>query len=156
VDVIGALPSIEEEHIMEQRVSLITLGVEDLARSREFYERLGWRRSFTKAEGVVFFQAGGMALALYPRHDLANDVCISPEGYGFNAIALAYNARTRAEVDTVLKEAAAAGATIAKPAQEAFWGGYSGYFSDPDGFLWEVAWNPGFPIAEDGSIRIPD
>jgi predicted lactoylglutathione lyase len=141
---------------MEQRLSLITLGVEDLTRSREFYERMGWRRSFTKAEGVAFFQAGGMALVLYPRHDLANDANISPEGYGFNGISLAYNTRSRTEVDTVLKEAAAAGATIVKPAQQAFWGGYSGYFSDPDGFLWEVAWNPGFPIAEDGSIQIPD
>lgn len=141
---------------MEQRLSLITLGVEDLTRSREFYERLGWRRAFAKAEGIAFFQAGGMALALYPRHDLASDANISPEGYGFNGISLAYNTRSRAEVDTVLKEAADAGATIVKPAQEAFWGGYSGYFSDPDGFLWEVAWNPGFAIAEDGSIRIPD
>jgi predicted lactoylglutathione lyase len=141
---------------MEQRVSLITLGVTDLQRSREFYERLGWRRALTKAEGVVFFQAGGMALALYPRTDLAKDANVAPEGSGFNAISLAYNARTRAEVDSVLKEAAAAGGKILKPAEEAFWGGYSGYFADPDGFLWEVAWNPSFPIAEDGSIRIPD
>jgi len=141
---------------MEQRVSIITLGVTDLKRSREFYERLGWRRSFTKAEGVVFFQAGGMALALYPRDDLAKDANIAPEGHGFNAISLAYNARSREEVDSVLKEAAAAGGKILKPAHEAFWGGYSGYFADPDGFLWEVAWNPSFPIAADGSIRIPD
>jgi catechol 2,3-dioxygenase-like lactoylglutathione lyase family enzyme len=141
---------------MEQRVSLVTLGVSDLKRSREFYERLGWRRSVAKAEGVVFFQAGGMALALFPRHELAKDANIAPDGQGFNGIALAYNTRNRAEVDSVLKEAAAAGATVLKPAQEAFWGGYSGYFSDPDGFLWEVAWNPDFPMAEDGSIRIPD
>jgi predicted lactoylglutathione lyase len=141
---------------MEQRVSIITLGVADLKRSREFYERLGWRRSFTKAEGIAFFQAGGMALALYPRHELAKDANIAPRGHGFNGLSLAYNARTRAEVDAVIKEAAAAGGNVLKPAQEAFWGGYSGYFSDPDGFLWEVAWNPSFPIAEDGSIRIPD
>jgi predicted lactoylglutathione lyase len=143
---------------MEQRVSIVTLGVTDLKRSREFYERLGWRRGMSAAEadGIVFFQAGGMALALYPRHELAKDANVASEGQGFNAISLAYNARTRAEVDSVLKEAAAAGAKILKPAQEAFWGGYSGYFSDPDGFLWEVAWNPSFPIAEDGSIRIPD
>jgi catechol 2,3-dioxygenase-like lactoylglutathione lyase family enzyme len=140
---------------MEQRVSLITLGVADLKRSREFYERLGWRRSMAQAEGVVFFQAGGMALALYPRLNLAKDANIAPEGHGFNGIALAYNTRNRAEVDSVLKEAAAAGAAVLKLAQEAFWGGYSGYFADPDGFLWEVAWNPSFPIAEDGSIRIP-
>lgn len=129
---------------MEQRVSLITLGVADLNRSREFYERLGWRRSMAKTEGVVFFQAGGMALSLYPRHELAKDANVAPEGHGFYGIALAYNTRTRADVDSVLKEATAAGGRILKPAQEAFWGGYSGYFSDPDGFLWEVAWNPYF------------
>jgi predicted lactoylglutathione lyase len=141
---------------MEQRVSIVTLGVTDLKRSTEFYERLGWRRSMAKAEGVVFFQAGDMALALYPRHELAKDANIPSEGHGFSGVSLAYNTCHRAEVDSVLEDAAAAGATILKPAQEAFWGGYSGYFSDPDGFLWEVAWNPSFPIAEDGSIRIPD
>jgi catechol 2,3-dioxygenase-like lactoylglutathione lyase family enzyme len=141
---------------MEQRISIITLGVADLTRSREFYERLGWRRTFAKAEGIVFFQAGGMALALYPRNDLAKDSNVAPEGRGFNGISLAYNGRTRAEVDSVLKDAVTAGGKILKPAEEAFWGGYSGYFADPDGFLWEVAWNPGFPIVEDGSIRIPD
>jgi hypothetical protein len=141
---------------MEQRVSIITLGVADLKRSREFYERLGWRRSMAKAEGVVFFQAGGMALALYPRHELAKDANIAPSGHGFKGISLAYNARNPAEVDSVLEDAEAAGAKLLKPAQEAFWGGYSGYFSDPDGFLWEVAWNASFPMAEDGSIRIPD
>jgi uncharacterized glyoxalase superfamily protein PhnB len=97
-----------------------------------------------------------MALALYPRDELAKDANVAPEGHGFRGTTLAYNTRNRAEVDSVLKDAAAAGATIVKPAQEAFWGGYSGYFSDPDGFLWEVAWNPHFAIAEDGSIRIPD
>jgi len=141
---------------MEQRVSLITLGVAHLKRSREFYERLGWRRSMAKAEGVVFFQAGGMALALYPRDELAKDAEIAPDGHGFCGISLAYNARSREEVDLVLAEVQAAGAKLLKPAQEAFWGGYSGYFSDPDGFPWEVAWNPSFPIMEDGSIRIPD
>jgi len=141
---------------MEQRVSIITLGVADLTRSREFYERLGWRRSMAKAEGVVFFQAGGMALALFPRHELAKDANIATEGHGFSGISLAYNARNREEVDAVLAEAKAAGAKLLMPAQEAFWGGYSGYFSDPDGFLWEVAWNPSFPMAADGAIRIPD
>jgi uncharacterized protein len=141
---------------MEQRVSIITLGVADMQRSREFYERLGWRRSLAKAEDVVFFQAGGMALALFPRRELARDAHVVPEGRGFGGIALAYNARSREEVDSVLAEAVAAGAKLLKPAQEAFWGGYSGYFSDPDGFPWEVAWNPSFPMAEDGSIRIPD
>lgn len=141
---------------MEQRVSIITLGVSDLARSSEFYERLGWRRSMANTEGIVFFQAGGMALALYPRHELAKDANVAGDGHGFSGFTLAYNARSREEVDSVFVEAKAAGATILKPAQEAFWGGYSGYFSDPDGFLWEVAWNPSFPIEKEGSIRIPE
>jgi uncharacterized protein len=140
---------------MEQRVSLITLGVADLIRSSEFYERLGWRRSMVKAEGVTFFQTGGMALALFPRHELAKDANISPDGQGFSGISLAYNTRTRKEVDTVLAAAETAGAKLLKPAQDAFWGGYSGYFADLDGFPWEVAWNPSFRIAEDGSIQIP-
>ena len=97
-----------------------------------------------------------MALALFSRTELANDANISPEGNGFSGISLAYNVRNRQEVYSVLAEAEAAGAKLQKPAHEAFWGGYSGYFSDPDGYLWEVAWNPFFPIAEDGSIRIPD
>jgi predicted lactoylglutathione lyase len=141
---------------MEQRVSIITLGVADLNRSREFYEHLGWRRSMTNSDGIAFFQAGGMALALYPRQELAKDANIPPDGQGFSGVSLAYNTRSRAEVDSVLEAAVAAGATLIRPAQEAFWGGYSGYFSDLDGFLWEVAWNPSFAIAEDGSIRIPD
>lgn len=141
---------------MEQRVSIVTLGVADLDRSRKFYERLGWRRSMANTEGVVFFQAGGMALALYPRTELAKDANISAAGQGFGGIALAYNARSRDGVNSVIAEAEAAGARLLRPAQEAFWGGYSGYFSDPDGFPWEVAWNPFFPIAEDGSIRLPD
>jgi uncharacterized protein len=141
---------------MDQRISLITLGVADLQRSREFYERLGWRRAMNEAEDVVFFPAGGMGLALYSRVELAKDARIAPEGSGFSGVALAYNARSRDEVDSVLAEAQAAGAKILKPAAEAFWGGYSGYFADPDGFPWEVAWNPSFAITEDGSIRIPD
>jgi len=107
-------------------------------------------------EGIVFFQLGGMAFALFPRNELAKDANVPSDGQGFNGITLAYNTRHREEVDSVLAQAEAAGAKILKPAQEAFWGGYSGYFADPDGFLWEVAWNPSFPIAADGSIRIPD
>ena len=141
---------------MEQRISIVTIGVADLNRSREFYERIGWRRSMAETEGIVFFQAGGMAFALYPREELAKDANVAPDGQGFNGVTLAYNPRTRAEVDSVLAEAKAAGANVIKPAQEAFWGGYSGYFADPDGFLWEVVWNPFFSITEDGSIQIPD
>jgi uncharacterized protein len=141
---------------MDQRISIITLGVSDLERSKEFYERLGWRRSMKKAVGIAFFQAGGMALALFPRIDLAKDANVADDGHGFRGITLAQNMRTREAVDSLLAEAVAAGAKLLKPAQDVFWGGYSGYFSDPDGFLWEVAWNPHFPLAEDGSIYIPD
>jgi uncharacterized protein len=106
---------------VEQRVSVITLGVADLKRSREFYERLGWRRSMLKAEGVVFFQVPGMALALYPRDELAKDANLSSEGLGFCGISLAYNTRTREEVNLVLAKAESVGAKVLKPAQEAFW-----------------------------------
>jgi hypothetical protein len=138
---------------MEQRLSLVTLGVADLDRSRRFYEALGWRRHGAHAE-VVFFQAGGMVLGLWSRQALAADAHLSPEGSGFAGIALAYNTRTREEVDRVLDEAKAAGATIPKPAEDAFWGGYTGYFADPDGHLWEVAWNPDWTIGEDGSVKL--
>lgn len=141
---------------MEQRISIVTLGVSDLEHSRAFYERLGWRKSQASSEGIVFFQAGCMALALYSRAELAKDANVTDEGPGFSGITLAFNVRRREEADAVLAEAEAAGAKILKSAQEAFWGGYSGYFSDPDGFLWEVAWNPFFTITEGGGIRLPD
>ena len=142
---------------MEQRLSIVTLGVADLDRSRAFYERLGWRRSGKAFDGVAFFRAGGgVVLALYPRHALAEDAGVPAEGTGFGGITLAHNARSREEVDAVLAEAEAAGAGLLKPAQDVFWGGYSGYFADPDGHPWEVAWNPHFPLAEDGSLTLPD
>ena len=141
---------------MEQRVTLITLGVDDLARSTQFFERLGWRRSVRQAPGVAFFQCGGVAVSLYPRGELAKDAGIPPQGAGFGGIAIAYNARSKAEVDAVLAEVKAAGAAIVKPAQDAFWGGYSGYFRDLDGHLWEVAWNPHFPLGESGAVTLPD
>jgi len=141
---------------MEQRLSLITLGVADLDRARAFYERLGWKRSVRKAEGVVFFQLNGLALALWPRAELAKDANVIDDGAGFSGVALAYNARTRNEVDAVLAEAVAAGARLLKRAQEAFWGGYQGYFADPDGHLWEVAWNPGFALDAKGNVTLPD
>lgn len=141
---------------MEQRVSLITLGVADLARSAAFYERLGWVRSMRKAEGVAFFQAGGMVLALWPRTELVKDAGVTDGGAGFHGMALAQNTRSRAEVDAILGEAVAAGGTMVKPARETFWGGYAGYFADPDGFLWEIAWNPGFTLTEGGDVILPD
>jgi catechol 2,3-dioxygenase-like lactoylglutathione lyase family enzyme len=140
---------------MEQRVSMITLGVSDMARARRFYERgLGWRRANTHDE-VTFYQAGGLVLGLYGREALAEDARLPSAGSGFRSIALAYNTRERAEVDTVLAEAEAAGGSIVKAAEEAFWGGYSGYFADPDGHLWEVAWNPHWMLADDGSVLLP-
>jgi predicted lactoylglutathione lyase len=141
---------------LEQRLSIVTLGVEDLESSTGFYERLGWRRSMTKSAGIMFFQVGGTVLALYPRHALAEDANLAENGHGFRGFSLAYNTRSREEVDSVLAEAEAAGAKILKPANNAFWGGYSGYFADPDGFAWEVAWNPFFEIAEDGRVQLPD
>lgn len=140
---------------MEQRVSILTLGVSDLARSRKFYERLGWRASSASNDAITFFEARGLILALYSRADLAKDAQVAPEGQGFSGFTISWNARTRGQVDAVLREAEKAGAKILKPAQEAFWGGYSGYFADPDNFAWEVAWNPSFPIEEDGAIRLP-
>jgi len=141
---------------VEQRISIVTLGVSDLAKSRAFFGRLGWKRSVNGAEGIAFFQTGGTALALYPRDELAKDAGVAQGVSGFSGMTLAYNTRTREEVDTVLAEAVAAGATLQKPAREAFWGGYSGYFADLDGYLWEVAWNPSFPIDSVGNIQLPE
>jgi hypothetical protein len=139
---------------MEQRLSLVTLGVDDLGRACRFYEEgLGWRRGNNHDE-VAFYQLRGMVLALWGRETLAQDAHLPGPGSGSGAIALAYNARSREEVDAVLAEAAAAGATTLKPAADTSWGGYSGYFADPDGHLWEVAWNPEWTIADDGSVRL--
>jgi catechol 2,3-dioxygenase-like lactoylglutathione lyase family enzyme len=141
---------------MEPRISLITLGVDDLARARAFYEALGFRSSSAGNDNVAFFQAGGLGLALYGRAALAEDAHLAlPAGTGFGGITLAYNARSRDEVDSVLAQALEAGARLLKPAQDVFWGGYSGYFADPDGHPWEVAWNPFFAIAPDGALRLP-
>ncbi|MEQ8177772.1 MAG: VOC family protein [Amphiplicatus sp.] len=139
---------------MEQRISLVTLGVTDLARSRRFYEELGWR-PLDGPEGVVFFQLQGMMFALWSRDELAKDAGLSPtpaKAGGFSGLALAYNARERADVDAVMKEAQKAGGEMLKPAADTFWGGYSGYFADPDGHLWEVAWNPGWRIDDKGGV----
>ena len=138
---------------MEQRLSLVTLGVADLARSLRFYESLGWRRGNRHPE-VVFFQLGGAIFALWARESLAADAGLPAAGSGFGGIVLAYNTRTRDEVDAVMAEAAAAGGTILKPASDAFWGGYTGCFADPDGHPWEVAWNPDWTLHEDGSVRL--
>jgi uncharacterized protein len=138
---------------MEQRISIVTLGVRDLAVSRHFYaDGLGWKPVFENKE-IIFFQAGGMIFALFLRDELAKDFAADSATFGRPAMALAHNVRTKAEVDPLIKQAAQAGAAILKPAREASWGGYSGYFADPDGFAWEVAWNPAWSIAADGSIE---
>jgi predicted lactoylglutathione lyase len=141
---------------VEQRISHVTLGVANLKCSSEFYQRLGWNSKMNGVEGIVFFQLGGMALSLVPTCDLAADATVPSEGSGFRRVSLGFSTRRRNEVDEVLAEAEAAGATIVKRGQHTPWGGYSGYFADLDGFLWEVGWNPRIEMASDGSIHLPD
>ncbi|HYX88473.1 MAG TPA: VOC family protein [Gaiellaceae bacterium] len=138
---------------MEQRISLVTLGVSDLKRARAFYEALGWRTNARPDDDVVFFQSGGMILALWGRDQLAADSGVEDRG-GFGGVTLAHNVRSPAAVDSVIDEARAAGATIARQADETFWGGYAGVFVDPDGHPWEVAYNPHWTLAPDGSVRL--
>jgi catechol 2,3-dioxygenase-like lactoylglutathione lyase family enzyme len=138
---------------VEQRVSLVTLGVVDLDRSRRFYEGLGWRRG-NRDDGVVFFQIPGGVLALWDRAALVAETGL-PDGSGFGGIALAYNARSRAEVDAVIAEAERAGARVLRRPAETFWGGYSGYFADPDGHPWEVAHNPAWSFDTQGGVVLP-
>ena len=138
---------------MEQRLSLVTLGVADLARSRAFYEALGWTTGADPADDVVFFQAGGMVVALWDRALLAEDSGVVDAG-GWGGITLAHNVRSPAVVDAVLAEAEAAGATIPRYGAETFWGGYSGVFVDPDGHPWEVAHNPHWALGDDGSVQL--
>ncbi|MEU1253331.1 VOC family protein [Streptomyces chartreusis] len=140
---------------MEQRITLITLGVSDLARSKAFYEAMGWRGQ--EVEETVFFQAGGLGLVLWGREKLARDCGLEPgAASGFGGIALAHNVRSEAEVDALLAVVERAGGTVTKPAAVNAIGFYSSAFVDPDGHAWEVAHNPGFPLAEDGSITLPD
>jgi hypothetical protein len=141
------------EERMEQRVSLITLGVADLRRARAFYEALGWTTAARPEDDVVFFQAGGMIVALWGREQLAEDSVVE-DGGGWGGITLAYNARSPEEVDAVIEQARTAGARIAREGAPTFWGGYSGLFHDPDGHAWEVAHNPHWTVADDGSVRL--
>ena len=138
---------------MEQRLSLVTLGVTDLARARAFYEALGWRTGAEPGDDVVFFQSGGMIVSLWDRARLAEDTGVDDAG-GWGGITLAHNVRSPAEVDAVIDEARAAGARIAREGAETFWGGYSGAFVDPDGHAWEVAHNPHWTITDDGSTLL--
>ena len=139
-----------------QRVTLITLGVADLAASRAFYARLGWVEHAESQPGVAFFQMQGQALALFGRADLAADQGRAGADLGSGAVTLAQNFGSEAEVDAAFAEALAAGARALKPPEKVFWGGYSGYWADPDGHVWEVAMNPFWPLNEDGSLTLPE
>jgi len=139
---------------MEQRLSLVTLGVADVGASRRFYETLGWTGT-SPSDDVVFFQAGGMIVALWGREKLADDSAIVDDVGGWGGVTLAYNTRSPEEVDAVLVEAEAAGASIGRRGAATFWGGYSGVFLDPDGHPWEVAHNPYWTITDDGAVLLP-
>jgi predicted lactoylglutathione lyase len=139
---------------VDQRLSLITLGVTDLARARTFYEALGWTTGAEPDDDVVFFQAGPMIVALWDRAKLAEDSAVS-DGGGWGGVTLAYNTRSTEEVDRVIEEARTAGGTIGREPGETFWGGYSGVFIDPDGHPWEVAHNPRWTIDDNGSVTLP-
>lgn len=141
---------------MDQRISIVTLGTDDMARAVAFWEAMGWPRKAKAFDGIAMFQAGGMALAIYPFDKLAEDCGMQDRGPGFGGFTIAYNARSREEVDAILAKAVACGGTLQKAAHKAFWGGYSGYFLDPDGHPWEVAHNPFLSLGEDGSVILPD
>jgi catechol 2,3-dioxygenase-like lactoylglutathione lyase family enzyme len=138
---------------MEQRISLITLGVEDVARSRAFYEALGWKTGIEAGPEIAFFQAGPMVFSLWGREALAAESNLKDSG-GWGGITLAYNVRSPEEVDEVLAAAESAGGTIVKPAEKMFWGGYAGAFADPDGHPWQIAHNPNWPLGEDGAVTL--
>lgn len=136
----------------DARISIVTLGVSDMDRARDFYEKLGFVRAAASQDSVAFYQLGAIVLALHPRTMLAADATVADDGRGFDGITLAQNQLTREAVDAALDTAVACGATLVKPAEEVFWGGYSGYFADPDGHLWEVAHNPFFAMNEAGHV----
>ena len=138
---------------MDQRVSMITLGVDDVGGARRFYEALGWRSGAAPEDDVVFFQAGEMVLALWDRARLAEDSCV-PDSGGWGGVTLALNVASPAEVDEVTAQARGAGATIGREPADTFWGGYSSVFIDPDGHPWEIAYNPHWSITDDGGVRL--
>lgn len=139
---------------MEQRLTLVTLGVGDLDRSRRFYAALGWREIEPRQDGVAFFQLNGIGLSLFPRGELAKDAQVADSAAGFSGITLAHNLRSEAEVDALFAEMVAAGAAAVKSPRKVFWGGYSGYVADPDGHLWEIAHNPFFPLDAVGNVTL--
>ena len=139
---------------MNQHLHIVTLGVTDLGRSQEFYSQtLGWKISRPQ-EGIAFFQAGGVVLALFPREELAKDALVPSAEHGFAGFTLAYNAQSEAEVDQIIRDLKAKGVKIIKEPQKVFWGGYSSYFADPDDYRWEVAYNPFFPFDESGNLKL--
>ena len=137
------------------QLHIVTLGVADLNRSATFYDALGWQRSSASNDNIIWFKLAGAVLGLFPRHELAEDASVPEAGSGFTGVTLAINLESREAVDAAFADAAAAGATITKPGTEAVWGGYSGYFADPDGHLWELAFNPFFPISPEGLLQLP-
>ncbi len=140
---------------MDQHLHIVTLGVSDLQRSRAFYSQtLGWKPSGASSEGIVFFQASGVVLALFPREELAKDALVSSEGNGFAGFTLAHNAHSEAEVDEIIRDLKAKGVKILKEPQKVFWGGYSSYFADPDGNCWEVAYSPFTSFDENGNLKL--
>ena len=140
---------------MNRHLHLITLGVSDFEKSRKFYtDILGWKPTSTSNDNILFFQAGGVVMAIYPREKLAEDAMTSPEGSGFSGITLAYNAQSEAEVDEIIGDLKAKGVKIVKEPQKVFWGGYSSYFADPDDYRWEVAYNPFFEFDENGNLKL--
>lgn len=140
---------------MKQTISFVTLGVSDLDRSRHFYKTLGWQESSGSQENVAFFQVGNIAFALFGRESLAEDATVSSIGSGFPGFSLAHNVASELEVDATLQEAVAAGGRLLSAGEKAPWGGFRGYFADPDGFLWEVCFNPFFPLDEHGFVQLP-
>jgi catechol 2,3-dioxygenase-like lactoylglutathione lyase family enzyme len=140
---------------MRQKLNLITLGVDDFQRSLAFYENgLGWKRSGKSMDDLALFPLGGIVLALHPRRELAADTTLPYQPTGFSGLTLSYNARSEKEVDEVLKRVAQLGATIVKPAQQVYWGGYSGYFKDLDGYVFEVAYNPFWELDENDNLKL--
>lgn len=140
---------------MNARINLITLGVDNLQASIEFYEKgLGWKKAKASQDDVAFFQLNGIVLSLYPKKLLAEDAQVSPEGQGFSGITLAYNAKSEQEVDEVIEKVKQLGATVTKAPQKVFWGGYSSYFKDPSGYLFEVAYNPFFEFDERDILKV--
>jgi hypothetical protein len=141
---------------MRPKLNIVTLGVRDIERSLQFYQKgLGWKPSSASQDDIAFFSLGGVVLALYPREKLAEDAHVNPAGSGFSGITLAHNTKSQEEVDQVLQTVENLGAKIIKKAEKVFWGGYSGYFADPDGHLWEVAWNPFFEFDEVDNLSLP-